>query len=176
MEPCVSGEWFVSRTRFGPFVHARLGIAQENSGKLVTQVRKRAREIGEREGRELLIMDGSPGIGCPVIASLSGTDLALIVTEPTPSGVHDMERVVELARHFKIEAVCAVNKFDLNPANTERIASWCAARGIPLVGRIPFDEAVIESVRRGLPLVEGSDGPAAQALRALWDRLREHLA
>jgi MinD superfamily P-loop ATPase len=175
MEPCVSGEWFVSTTRFGPFVHARLGIAQENSGKLVTEVRKRAREIGEREGRELLIMDGSPGIGCPVIASLSGTDLALIVTEPTPSGVHDMERVVELARHFKIEAVCAVNKFDLNPANTERIASWCAAQGIPLVGRIPFDEAVIESVRRGLPLMEGSDGPAAQGLRALWGRLREHL-
>jgi MinD superfamily P-loop ATPase len=175
MEPCVSGEWFVSRTRFGPFVHARLGIAQENSGKLVTEVRKRARQIGEGEGRELLIMDGSPGIGCPVIASLSGTDLALIVTEPTPSGVHDMERVVELARHFKIEAVCAVNKFDLNPANTERTASWCAAEGIPLVGRIPFDEAVIESVRRGLPLVEGSDGPAARGLRALWGRLREHL-
>lgn len=176
MEPRVSGEWFVSRTRYGPFVHARLGIAQENSGKLVTEVRKRAREIGEREGRELLIMDGSPGIGCPVIASLSGTDLALIVTEPTPAGVHDMERVVALARHFKIEAVCAVNKFDLNPANTERIASRCAAQGIPLVGRVPFDEAVIESVRRGVPLVEGSHGPAAQGVRTLWDRLQEHLA
>lgn len=176
MEPCVSGEWFVSRTRFGPFVHARLGIAQENSGKLVTEVRKRARALGEREGRELLIMDGSPGIGCPVIASLSGTDLALIVTEPTPSGVHDMERIAELARHFKVRAVCAVNKFDLNPANADRISSWCAGQQIPLVGMIPFDEAVIESVRRGVPLVEGPDGPAAQGIRAMWDRIREHLA
>lgn len=176
LEPCVSGEWSVSRTRFGPFVHARLGIAQENSGKLVTEVRKRAREIGESEGRELLIMDGSPGIGCPVIASLSGTDLALIVTEPTLAGVHDMVRIADLAGHFGIRAVCAVNKVDLNPANAERIASWCAGREIPLVGRVPFDDAVIESVRRGVPLVEASEGPAAQGVRAMWDRIREHLA
>ncbi len=176
MEPSVSGEWFVSRTRYGPFVHARLGIAQENSGKLVTIVRKRAREIGESEGREILIMDGSPGIGCPVIASLSGADLVLIVTEPTPAGVHDMERIAGLAEHFKIRAVCAVNKFDLNPANAERLASWCGGRGIPLVGRVPFDEAVVESVRRGRPLVEASDGPAARAVRTMWDRIREHLA
>jgi len=175
LEPCVSGEWFVSSTRFGPFVHARLGVAQENSGKLVTEVRKKAREIGEREGRELLIMDGSPGIGCPVIASLSGTDLAMIVTEPTPSGVHDMERVVELARHFKIPAVCGINKFDINPANTERIESWCAGNGVPVVGRIPFDAAVMGSVGRGVLLVESSDGPAAQGVRRMWDRIRERL-
>jgi MinD superfamily P-loop ATPase len=176
MEPCVSGEWFVSRTRFGPFVHARLGIAQENSGKLVTEVRKKAREICEREGRGLLIMDGSPGIGCPVIASLSGTDAALIVTEPTPSGVHDLERIAGLARHFKIRAVCAVNKFDINPGNSERIEAWCAGQEIPVIGKVPFDEAVIGSVRRGVPLVEASEGPAARGLRTTWERIREHLA
>jgi MinD superfamily P-loop ATPase len=175
MEPCVSGEWFVSATRFGPFVHARLGVAQENSGKLVTQVRKKAREIGERDGYDLLIMDGSPGIGCPVIASLSGTDLALIVTEPTPSGVHDLERIAGLARHFKIRAVCAINKFDINPGNTEGIETWCVEQAIPLVGKIPFDPAVVESVARGVPLVEFSRGAAAQSVRALWDGLREHL-
>jgi len=175
LEPCVSGEWFISATRFGPFVHARLGVAQENSGKLVTEVRKKAREIGEREGHTLLIMDGSPGIGCPVIASLSGTDLALIVTEPTPSGVHDMERVVELAGHFKIPAVCGINKYDINPANTERIESWCAGRGVPVVGRVPFDAAVMESVGRGVPLVESSTGPAARGVRRMWNRIRERL-
>lgn len=176
MEPCVSGEWFVSRTRFGPFVHARLGVAQENSGKLVTEVRKKAREIGEREGRAFLLMDGAPGIGCPVIASLAGTDLALIVTEPTPSGVHDLERIAGLARHFKVRAACAVNKFDINPGNSERIEAWSAGQGIPVVGKIPFDEAVLGSVARGVPLVEASEGPAARGVRRLWDRVREHLA
>ncbi len=175
MEPCLSGEWFVSSTRFGPFVHARLGIAQENSGKLVTEVRKKAREIAETEGRDLLIMDGSPGIGCPVIASLSGTDLALVVTEPTPSGAHDMERIVGLARHFKIRAVCAVNKFDIHPGNAERIASWCRAEGVPLVGTVPFDAEVMACVSRGLPLVECSRGPAARSVRGIWERVREHL-
>jgi MinD superfamily P-loop ATPase len=176
MEPCVSGEWFVSTTRFGPFVHARLGVAQENSGKLVTEVRKRAREIGGREGRELLIMDGSPGIGCPVIASLAGTDLALIVTEPTPSGAHDMERIAGLARHFEIRAVCAINKFDINPGNSERIASWCAGHGVPVVGKIPFDPEVVGSVSRGVPLVEVSRGAASKMIRRIWETLRECLA
>lgn len=169
MEPCVSGEWFVSSTRFGPLVHARLGIAQENSGKLVTEVRKKAREIGEREGREWLIMDGSPGIGCPVIASLSGTDLALVVTEPTPSGVHDMERIAELAGHFKIRTICAINKFDLNTANSARVEAWCRERDIPVVGKIPFDAEVVRSVVRGVPLVEDSKGPAAEAVRTMWE-------
>lgn len=171
MEPCVSGEWFVSSTRFGPLVHARLGIAQENSGKLVTEVRKKAREIAEREDREWLIMDGSPGIGCPVIASLSGTDLALVVTEPTPSGVHDMARIVELTGHFKIRTICAINKFDLNPAASEKIEDWCRAKGIPVVGRIPFDGEVVTSVVRGLPLVEHSRGAAAEEVTAMWDTL-----
>jgi MinD superfamily P-loop ATPase len=176
MAPSVSGEWFVSRTRFGPLVHARLGVAQENSGKLVAVVRNTAREIGEREGRDLLIMDGSPGIGCPVIASLSGADLALIVTEPTPSGLHDLERIAGLARHFGIRTVCVINRFDLNPAQAERIASRCAAQAIAVLGRIPFDAEVMASVARGLPLIECSEGPAARGVRGLWARIKGHLA
>lgn len=175
MEPCVSGEWFVSKTRFGPLVHARLGIAQENSGKLVTQVRKTAREIGERDGCDVLIMDGSPGIGCPVIASLSGTDMALVVTEPTPSGVHDMKRIVDLARHFKIRAVCTVNKFDLNPENSGQLEDWCAEHDVPVAGKIPFDTEVVDSVTRGLPLVEYSSGPAAESIRRTWRRVQDLL-
>lgn len=176
MEPCVSGEWFVSETRFGPLVHARLGIAQENSGKLVTQVRKTAREIGERDGRGVLIMDGSPGIGCPVIASLSGTDMALVVTEPTPSGVHDMKRIVDLAGHFKIRTICAVNKSDLNTENSAQLETWCTEHGVPVAGKIPFDTEVVDSVTRGLPLVECSHGPAAAAIRKIWDKVRDQLS
>jgi MinD superfamily P-loop ATPase len=175
METRVVGEWFVSSTRFGPFVHARLGVAQENSGKLVTAVRKKAREVGEREGRPLLIMDGSPGIGCPVIASLSGTDLALIVTEPTLSGLHDLERVADLAGHFGIKTACAINKYDINAAQSERIEAWCGGRDIVLAGKVPFDASVPESIARGVPLVEHSTGAAAAAVRDLWEKVREAL-
>jgi MinD superfamily P-loop ATPase len=168
LEIPTSGEWYVSRTKYGPFVHARLGIAEENSGKLVTEVRKKAREIAEKEGRDLLIMDGSPGIGCPVIASLTGTDLALVVTEPTPSGLHDMERIVELARHFKIPTACCINKFDLNHDNSDGIERWCKAQSIPVVGKIAFDPAVTESVVRGIPYVEYASNSSADEIRKMW--------
>jgi MinD superfamily P-loop ATPase len=171
METRISGEWYVSRTEYGPFVHARLGIAEENSGKLVTHVRKKAREIAEKEGRDLLIMDGSPGIGCPVIASLTGTDLALVVTEPTPSGFHDMERIVSLTRYFNVRTACCINKYDLNPDNSNGIESWCQARSIPVVGRIPFDPAVTESVVRGIPFVEYASNSAADEIRRMWPSL-----
>jgi MinD superfamily P-loop ATPase len=168
MEIPTSGEWYVSKTKYGPFVHARLGIAEENSGKLVTEVRKKAREIAEKEGRDLLIMDGSPGIGCPVIASLAGTDLALVVTEPTPSGFHDMERIVGLAYHFKIPAACCINKYDLNHDNTDGIERWCRAQSIPVVGKIAFDPAVTESVVRSVPYVEYASNSSADEIRRMW--------
>ena len=168
MEIPISGEWYVSKTKYGPFVHARLGIAEENSGKLVTEVRKKAKEIAEREGRDLLIMDGSPGIGCPVIASLTGTDLALVVTEPTPSGRHDMERTVELANHFKIPTACCINKYDLNHDNSDGIERWCRTQSIPVVGKIAFDPAVMESVVRGIPYVEYAKNSSAQEIRDMW--------
>jgi len=173
METQVAGEWYVSKTKYGPFVHARLGIAEENSGKLVTEVRKKAREIAESEGRDLVIMDGSPGIGCPVIASLTGTDLALVVTEPTPSGRHDMERIVGLARHFKIRVACCINKFDLNPENSEEIERWCGEQSIPVTGKITFDAAVLESVVRGVPYVEYTSNSTADEIRRMWFSLLE---
>ena len=176
METQVAGEWYVSKTKYGPFVHARLGIAEENSGKLVAEVRKKAREIGESEGRDLLIMDGAPGIGCPVIASLTGADLALIVTEPTPSGRHDMERIVALARHFKIQAACCINKSDLNPKNSGEIERWCREQSIPVVGKIAFDAAIPESVVRGVPYVEYKSNSSADDIRRMWFSLLEFIA
>jgi len=168
MEIPISGEWYVSKTRYGPFVHARLGIAEENSGKLVTEVRKKAREIAESGGRDLIIMDGSPGIGCPVIASLTGTDLALVVTEPTPSGFHDMERIIDLARHFKIRTACCINKYDLNRDNSDGIERWCKAQSIAVAGKIAFDPAVTASVVRGIPYVEYTKNSSTQEIRDMW--------
>jgi MinD superfamily P-loop ATPase len=168
MEIPISGEWYVSKTRYGPLVHARLGIAEENSGKLVTQVRKKAREIAESGGHDLLIMDGSPGIGCPVIASLTGTDLAVIVTEPTLSGRHDMERIVSLARHFNIRAVACINKYTLNPDNSAGIERWCLEQSIPVAGKIAFEPGVVESVVRGIPYVEYSSNSSADEIRRMW--------
>jgi MinD superfamily P-loop ATPase len=173
MEAQVAGEWYVSETKYGPFVHARLGIAEENSGKLVTEVRKKARQIAESEKRDLVIMDGAPGIGCPVIASLTGTDLALVVTEPTPSGYHDMERIIGLARHFKIRAACCINKFDLNHENSGRIESWCREQSIAVVGKIPFDMAVPESVVQGIPYLEYRSNSSADDIRRMWSALME---
>jgi MinD superfamily P-loop ATPase len=166
-----SGEWFESRTRYGPFVHGRLGVAEENSGKLVSELRKAAQAVAAAEGRDLLIMDGSPGIGCPVIASLTGTDLALIVTEPTLSGLHDLARIAELIRHFNIRPACCVNKHDLSRDAADGIEAWCAARSIPVLGRIPFDPAVTESVVRGAPFVEYASNATAAEIRRIWDAL-----
>jgi len=173
LETQVAGEWFVSKTKYGPFVHARLGIAEENSGKLVTEVRKKARELAATEARDLVIMDGAPGIGCPVIASLTGTDLALIVTEPTPSGRHDMERIIGLAQHFKIRTACCINKFDLNLENSEEIERWCGERAIRVVGKIAFDAAIPESVVRGVPYMEYTSNSSTDDIRRMWSVLLE---
>jgi MinD superfamily P-loop ATPase len=176
LETPVAGEWYVSTTKYGPFVHGRLGIAEENSGKLVTEVRRKAHQVAESEGRDLLIMDGAPGIGCPVIASLAGTDVALIVTEPTPSGRHDMERIADLAQHFRIQAACCINKFDLNPENSGEIEKWCRGQSIPVVGKIPFDEAVAESVVRGIPFVEYASNSSVNDIHSMWSDLLDLIA
>ncbi|MCU0577817.1 MAG: ATP-binding protein, partial [Desulfobacterota bacterium] len=130
------GHWMISQTRCGPMVHARLGIAAENSGKLVSMVRKEARRIAEEQGRSMIIVDGPPGIGCPVIASLGGASMVLIVTEPTVSGEHDLERVLALAKHFEVPVMVCVNKWDLNPSMTERIEEQARKAGARLAGRI----------------------------------------
>jgi MinD superfamily P-loop ATPase len=166
-----AGTSFVSDTRFGPLVHARLGVAQEQSGKLVAQVRKRAKEIADREARDLILIDGPPGIGCPVISSVSGVSLTLIVAEPTLSGIHDMERVFGVLEHFGVRGVVCVNKWDINEENTLMIEKFCLERRVSVLGWIPYDDAFTEAMVRGKPLVEYSRGKAARALEELWGRL-----
>jgi len=167
----VCGEWYVSNTRFGPLVHARLRPAGENSGKLVTQVRTEARRLAERDGRELIVVDGPPGIGCPVIASVTGVSAVLAVTEPTVSGEHDLDRVLKLARHFGVPTFVCVNKWDINPAMAGQIEQQVAAAGATVVSRIPYDRAVTAAQVNGLPVVEFSTGPAAQSIHQLWEDL-----
>jgi MinD superfamily P-loop ATPase len=166
-----SGKWFVSETKYGPFVHAKLGIAEENSGKLVTLVRQNAKLIAEKEKKDFVIIDGPPGIGCPVIASLSGVDVALIVTEPTLSGIHDLERVVGVAHHFGVKGMVCINKYDLNLVVSQRIEEYCRHNNIELVGEIPFDVSVTEALVRGLPIVEYSDNQVAHEVKNLWERI-----
>jgi MinD superfamily P-loop ATPase len=166
-----SGEWFISETKYGYLVHARLGIAEENSGKLVSVVRQQTTKIAQQQKADYAIIDGPPGIGCPVIASLSGVDLALVVTEPTLSGIHDMERVVGLARHFKVNVACVVNKYDINPANTENIFAWCQAHEVPVYGKIPYHNSVIESIAHNIPVVEYTDNEVTRAIKEIWSKL-----
>jgi MinD superfamily P-loop ATPase len=146
MEEAFSGDWFVSETTYGPFVHARLGIGEENSGKLVTVVRKKAMEVAQERGLELILVDGPPGIGCPVTASLTGVNLILAITEPTLSGIHDLERVLKLAEHFKIPSMVCINKFDINLGNTQQIASYCKKNGSRIIGKIPYEPKVVEAL------------------------------
>jgi len=168
LEDSISGEWFVSKTKYGPFVHARLGIGEENSGKLVAEVRKKAKDIADADNRDFVIIDGPPGIGCPVISSLSGTDLALVVTEPTVSGIHDMERVIQMTRHFKTQATCCINKYDINPQNSDQIERWCAENSVPFLGRVPFDETVTKSMVQGIPLIEYTNNSVSEAIKDIW--------
>lgn len=168
MQENLAGHWFISETKYGPLVHARLGIAQENSGKLVAQVRQQARRIAEEQGLDFIISDGPPGIGCPVISSLSGASLALLVTEPTLSGIHDLERVVGVCRHFGVPAVVCINKYDINEDNTRQIEVFCSNQGIEVAARIPFDNVVTEALVRGMPVVEYTDGPVSQEIKKLW--------
>lgn len=170
-EEAVNGQWFLSDTRFGPLVHARLGVAQENSGKLVTLVRSQARDVAAERSSEYIIVDGSPGIGCPVIASITGADLVVIVTEPTVSGEHDLTRVAGLARHFGIPVAVCVNKADINPAVTARLRDLCTTQGLFYAGSVPYDKAVTAAQVAGLTVIEYDSGVLSQALRELWGRL-----
>ena len=172
MKDNMAGHWYISETRFGPLVHAKLGIAQENSGKLVALVRRKAKEVAEQAGLEITINDGPPGIGCAVISSLSGANLACIVTEPSYSGIHDMERVLSVCRHFDTSAIVCINKYDVNEEGTEQIEQYCAGEGIEVVAKIPFDTKVTEAQVQGVPLVEYTDdarlvGPIEAAWKAV---------
>jgi len=165
------GQWFVSGTDYGPMVHARLGIAEENSGRLVTQVRNVAAELAKNLGKALILSDGPPGTGCPVIASVSGADMVLIVTEPTVSGVHDMQRVLELAAHFRIPSLIVVNKADLNADQTQRIKTIALEMGSKVIAEIPFDRNVNDALMAGKTVIEYGKGPALGAIVCLWGEL-----
>ncbi len=164
----VSGKWFISNTRFGPLIHAKLGIAEENSGKLVSLVRQKAKIKAQEEKKELIIIDGAPGIGCPVISCITGTDLILIVTEPTLSGIHDLKRTVELANHFDIASVICINKYDLNKEMTESIEKYCTTNQLRLVGEIPFDEEVVRALIQKKSISEHSSGITAKVVKEMW--------
>jgi MinD superfamily P-loop ATPase len=168
MVDTLAGHWYVSDTRHGPLVHARLEAGQENSGKLVTAVRQKARVMAKEEGAAYILSDGPPGIGCPVISSLSGASLALIVSEPSLSAIHDLERVLAVCRHFRVPALVCINKYDLDEGNSRHIEDYCREAGIDVAARIPFDTAVSDAVSQGVPVVEFGDGLVSQRMEDLW--------
>ena len=172
MKASTQGRWYISKTRYGPMVHARLGIAEENSGKLVALVKQQAKLIAERDNLEYIIVDGPPGIGCPVISSISGADLVVVVTEPTVSGLHDLQRVIGLASHFGIRSLVCVNKYDLNTQFTNQIEAYCDSIGAQFLGRIPFDNIVTEAMVNGKAVVEYSkNGEVSNEINRIWNQV-----
>ena len=170
------GEWYISNTRFGPMVHARLGIAEENSGKLVTIVRQETKKLAEKNKLNLLITDGPPGVGCPVIASVGGASAVLVVAEPTVSGLHDMERVAQLAAHFKVPVMVCVNKFDLNFDQTEAIEKLAKENNMTIVGRVPFDPVFTESMVLGQTVLEYvGNSKIRSSISEIWQNIRNQL-
>ncbi len=170
------GEWFISNTRFGPMVHARLGIAEENSGKLVALVRQEAKKLAEKNKLDLLITDGPPGVGCPVIASVGGASAVLVVAEPTVSGLHDMERVAQLAAHFKVPGMVCVNKFDLNFDQTEAIEKLAKEKKMTVVGRVPFDPVFTKSMVQGQTVLEYvGNSEIRSSISEIWRNIRNQL-
>jgi len=173
--PNVVGKWYISRTDYGPMAHARLDIAEENSGRLVTQVRNVAVDLAKEFKKEYILGDGPPGTGCPVIASVSGADRVLIVTEPTVSGVHDMERVLGLTKHFNIPALIVINKADLNTEQSKRIKSIAKQMGSRVIAEIPFDRNVNDALMAGKTVIEYGRGPAFEAMHDIWNTLKKEL-
>jgi MinD superfamily P-loop ATPase len=175
MQENICGEWFMSDTRYGPFIHAKLGIAEENSGMLVTIVRHNAKLIAEEKGLDLIIVDGPPGIGCPVISAVTGATLVFIVTEPTLPGLHDMQRVAALAKHFNIPAAACINKYDLNPEMSDRIRGYCEETGVHLVGMIPYDTVVSKALVEKKIMVEYGNGTVSDEIKKIWLALADIL-
>jgi MinD superfamily P-loop ATPase len=171
------GEWYESQTLFGPLVHAALDVGAENSGKLVSMVREQAKQIAERSGLDMILVDGPPGIGCPVTAALTGADLTLLVTEPSLSGLHDLRRIVDLAAQFRVPAMVCINKYDLSPRLTSRIEEYCREQNIPVIGKIPFEPLVNDAQAHGRSLVEfAPQSEAAHVMTAIWHGIECHLA
>lgn len=165
------GTWYVSETAYGPFVHSQLFPGEDNSGKLVSHIKGKAREVAEEQGVELILIDGSPGVACPVIASLSGVDMALVVTEPSQSGVHDLERILDLTDHFKVATMLCINKWDLHPELSAEIETLAQTRNVELLGKIPFDPSVIDCQIEGIPVTVSQTSLAAYSIKDMWNKL-----
>lgn len=170
----VCGQWMISETRYGPMVHAHLAIGAENSGKLVSTVKNEARRIAEEKKLPWIIVDGPPGIACPVIASITGASLALVVVEPTLSGVHDMERVIALTKHFNIPTLVIINKWELNPRIAGEIERGALSAGASFAGKIGYDSSVTAAQIKGIPVVEYG-GAAAQDIRKIWRNIEKRM-
>ena len=175
MEEAFSGDWFISETQYGPFVHARLGIGEENSGKLVTVVRKKAVEITMEKKLDLILIDGPPGIGCPVTASLTGVNFVLAITEPTLSGIHDLERILKLSVHFKIPSMVCINKFDLNLENSANIASYCEKNGSMLIGKILYEPKVVEALVNRKTVMDYPCNEVQEIVYRMWKKVESLL-
>jgi MinD superfamily P-loop ATPase len=169
------GEWFIAETRLGPLVYAQLNIGRENSGKLVTAVRDQALALAGERGASLILVDGPPGIGCPVIASVTGADLVLAVTEPSVSGVHDLKRTAELVGSFGVPLTVCINKSDLNRDMARRIGEVCAARSWPVVGELYYDVSVVRAMVEGKSIVEYGGSLVADQIRKMWHVLEDTL-
>lgn len=172
----VCGQAYISETKYGPMSHARLTPGMENSGKLVTLVRQNASKLAEKTSKSLVLVDGSPGIGCPVIASIANIDAALVVVEPTLSGIHDLKRAIELLDHFEITPFVIVNKFDINEENTDELEKYCTTNDIVLLGKVPFDPKVTKAMVQRLPVVEfDPNGVSSKAIIKIWERFSDQL-
>ncbi|MBD3191074.1 MAG: P-loop NTPase [Candidatus Heimdallarchaeota archaeon] len=175
LEKILTGTIYDATTRFGPMIHARMTIGEGNSGRLVDQVRKRAQKKADTLEKQYIIVDGSPGIGCPVIASITGVDLALIVVEPTLSGIHDLERVLDVTKHFQVKAMVCINKYDLNQENTQKIEEYCKKEEISVAGTIPFDPVVPQSIIAQKTILEMDNESLKDNLREIWKNIQEQL-
>ncbi len=171
--PAVNGQWFLSDTRFGPMVHAKLGVAEENSGKLVSLVRREAKKVAETRRLDTILVDGSPGIGCPVVASITGADLVLIVTEPTLSGLHDLRRVADLTKFFGIETLVCINKWDINPDVTAEIERQAAEHSLVVAGRVRYDRAVTEAQVKKQTVLEYQNTGCSEDIVQLWNEVQK---
>lgn len=177
MQPQKAGNWYHSLSLYGDLYHADLIPAQENSGKLVTIVKQNGRLRALDTGAQLLIVDGPPGIGCPVISAVAGADLGVIVTEPTPAGSHDMERALQTIQHFRFPALVIINKADLNPQKTNEIKNYCKENQVEVLGEIPYDPIISECMKQGVDIISyNSTSPASQAIQTIWIKVLEHLS
>jgi len=171
-----SGFAYISETRFGPMSHANLKIGEEASGKLITLVRENALKLAEEKQKNLIIIDGPPGIGCPVISSITGVNLVLIVTEPTLSAIHDLKRILGVANYFSIPAVVCINKYSINEGNVKKIEQYCKSSDISVVGKLPYDSIVTEAMIHEETVIEFSNGILSKRVKEMWEKIMDKMA